>query len=267
MINFMHVYIYDSFLNKKRYEKVLTRVETRITDLGLNGKISRMGLMKNITSTIANELKRGAKTIVAVGNDATVNQVINAMLSQKLGNMAIGAVPLGIIPIDKNKNSIARSLGISWEENACDVLSARRIKKLDIGTINNYCFLANARISNQATVLEISRKYTIEIIEPGEINIINLRTDERNLPEGFNVNPQDGLFELLINSHKAKRFLIALNGASANQSIFPLKKLTIINKKNQPVVIDNFAEVPTPATVNIIKQRIKIIVGKERSFI
>ena len=58
----MHVYIYDSFLGHKKFDNTLARIETRLTDLGLNGKISRMGAMKNIQSTVSNELKRGAKT-------------------------------------------------------------------------------------------------------------------------------------------------------------------------------------------------------------
>ncbi|MCK4553680.1 hypothetical protein KAU19_01815, partial [Candidatus Parcubacteria bacterium] len=64
----MHIYIYDSYVNQKKYDKVLARIETRITDLGLNGKISRLGLMKNIPDLVYNELKRGVKTIIAVGN-------------------------------------------------------------------------------------------------------------------------------------------------------------------------------------------------------
>ena len=38
----MHVYIYDSFLNHKKFEKIIARIETRVTDLGLNGKINRL---------------------------------------------------------------------------------------------------------------------------------------------------------------------------------------------------------------------------------
>jgi len=42
----MHVYVYDSFLNQKKYDRILARLETRITDLGLNGKISILLIMK-----------------------------------------------------------------------------------------------------------------------------------------------------------------------------------------------------------------------------
>ena len=38
-------------------------MEIRLTDLGLNGKIIRLGGIKNIKGTIQNEIKLGAKTI------------------------------------------------------------------------------------------------------------------------------------------------------------------------------------------------------------
>ena len=100
----MHIYIYDSFVNQKKYDKILARIETRITDLELNGKISRLGVMKNIPDIVSNELKRGAKTIIAVGNDKTINQVINSLAGSQ--------VPLGIIPIGRENNQISFALGI-----------------------------------------------------------------------------------------------------------------------------------------------------------
>jgi hypothetical protein len=76
----MHVYIYDDYLNKGKYHKVINRIEIRLTDLGLNGKIIRLGDIKNIKGTIQNEIKLGAKTIIAVGNNQTVNKIIGALV-------------------------------------------------------------------------------------------------------------------------------------------------------------------------------------------
>mgnify|MGYP000966424279 FL=1 len=73
----MHVYIYDEHLNKAKYNRAINRLEIRLTDLGLNGKIIRLGGIKNIKATIQNEIKLGAKTIVAVGNNQTVNKPIS----------------------------------------------------------------------------------------------------------------------------------------------------------------------------------------------
>lgn len=254
----MHVYIYDSFLNQKKYEKVMARVETRITDLGLNGKINRLGPMKNINDLISTELSRGAKTITAVGNDETVCRAINSMAGSD--------VALGIIPISKEKNLIAASLGIGNEEDACDILSARRIIKLDLGQANNLYFLANALITNRGTTIEINKNYSIEIMEGGEVGIVNLAT-EGDIPEcrllykNINSNPQDGILELFIKTKQSKGFLKKLTG----QSVFPFKKLTVINEQH-PVILDGAIEIKTPVEISVAKQALNVIVGKDRGF-
>ncbi|MBU4347581.1 hypothetical protein KKF23_03420 [Patescibacteria group bacterium] len=249
----MHVYIYDSYVNQKKYDKILASIETRITDLGLNGKICRLGLMKNIVSLVDTELKRGAKTIVAVGNDSTVSQVINSM--------AGSSVPLGIIPMGKDNNLIAAGLGIGLEEEACDILSARRITKLNLGQANNLYFLAKAAITNKGTVVEIDKNYSIEIMGPGEINIINLNINNEPLPEKIKIDPQDGILELFIKTKDSKSFFKKIIG----QSVFPFKTLTILNESH-PIILDNSIKVPAPAEISIAKQKLNVIVGKGRSF-
>lgn len=261
----MHVYIYDSFLNKKRYDNVLARVETRLTDLGLNGKIARLGPMKNIRSIVENELKRGAKTIVAVGNDQTVSQVINAMSGAEQIKMPKSSAPLGIIPIGKNNNYIASSLGIEFEELACDILAARRIEKLDLCLANNNFFISNATITSDGTILEIDKTYSIEITGRGEINIINLPAGDKNLPAKAKSSPHDGIFELFIKT-KTKGGFFKINAGAVGESIFSLKKLTILNNKNYPAILDGVLEAATPVEISILKQKLNVIVGKERSF-
>jgi len=231
----------------------MARIETRITDLGLNGKISRLGLMKNIPDLVSNELRRGAKTIIAVGNDKTVNQVINSLAGSR--------VPLGIIPIGREHNQIASALGVEPEEAACDVLSARRIINLDLGKANNQYFLTNAIIANQETIVEIDKNYSIEIMERGQVNIINMPANDQGLPENAKFNPQDGILELFIKTKQSKNFLKKIIG----QSVFPFNKLTIINK-HHPVILDGVVKISAPVEISAAGQMLNVIVGKERGF-
>ena len=53
-------------------------------DLGLNGKIIRLGGIKKIKGTIQNEIKLGAKTIIAVGNNQTVNKIIGSIIDTEI---------------------------------------------------------------------------------------------------------------------------------------------------------------------------------------
>lgn len=250
----MHVYIYDSFVNQKKYQNALARVETRITDLGLNGKISRLGVMTKIQDIVANEVKRGAKTIIAVGNDQTINQAINSLVGLP--------VPLAIIPIGDEYNTVSSCLGIESAEAACDILSARRIEKLDLGRANNFYFLTNASITGKGTVVEINQDYSIEILEKGSIHIVNLPPENKqSLPARGKFDPQDGRLELYIKTEAKKNLFKKI----VDQSVFTFEKLTI-NNNSYPLLIDNATKVDPPVEINIAKRAINMIVGKQRNF-
>lgn len=250
----MHVYIYDSFLNHSKYNSLLAKIETRITDLGLNGKICRLGAIKNFNNTIQGEIARGAKTIIAVGNDATVSQVVNALAGSE--------VPLGIIPIGKENNLIASALGIDIDLTACDVLSARRVEQLDLGEVNGLYFLTEASITTDQTMVEINQDYTIEILEPGEVKIVNLPLNRLDLPEAAKFNPQDKHLELYIKTSAPKKLL---KKGAAGQSVFSFKRLSIQNNQHS-LLLDNLTELQLPATVSISNFTINVIVGKNRNF-
>lgn len=249
----MNVFIYDSFLNQKKYARLLEQLETRITDLGLNGKISRLSPTRNIREAINGELKRGATAIIAVGNNKTVNQTINCLA----GNQ----VPLGIIPIGENNNSVAKSLGVESIETACDVLSARLLAKLDLGLANQTYFLSNVSINNQNTIIDMNKNYTIETKEKGLIYVFNLLGKQIKPPAGIKFMPDDGRLELVISSYGQKGFF----AKEAHQSIFKIKKITIHNLKNQ-LTIDEAVSLAAPAEITVVKKHLTVIVGKNRNF-
>lgn len=248
----MHIYIYDSFLNQKKYNNILTKIETRITDLGLNGKISRLGALKNVRDAVERELRAGAKTITAVGNNQTINQVAGALVKAN--------IPLGIIPVGRENNSIAGALGIKSELSACDILSARRIEKLDLGLANNQIFLEKASITNQGTLIEIN-DCSIEILEDGQIEIINFSEKGASRPPKGKFDPRDGSLELFIKTKAGKNFFKKIIG----QSIFSFTKLFLINK-NRPLLLDGSLSLETPVEIGVAKQKLSVIVGKERGF-
>ena len=249
----MNIFVYDSFLNQKKHDRLLARLETRITDLGLNGKISRLSPTRNVSETIASELRRGAKTVIAVGNNKTVNQIINSLAGSQ--------VPLGIIPIGENNNDIAKSLGIESAEAACDILSARLLTKLDLGLANQTYFLSNASVNNQGTVIDMNKNYTIETAEKGSTYVFNLIGKQIKLPPKVKSRPDDGLLELIVNTHGNKNFFARKD----YQSIFKIKKITIHNLKNQ-LILDGSIALAAPAEITVVKKYLNVIVGKNRNF-
>lgn len=246
----MYIYIYDIYVSEKKYESTIARIETRITDLGLNGKIVRLSVMSSLFETIKNELKKGAKTITVVGNDSILNQAITAIVRLSPTNAAFKNVPLGFIPVGKKNNTLVAFLGLDLEESACDALSARRIKYINLGIANNNHFLTHATIPTSGTIIEIDKTYTIEISEPGEVGIVNLLKDD-DMAENL---------ELYIKTKSTKKFLPIIK-SGGEQSVFSFKNLTVINKKF-PITLDNSLEVKSPINISLAQEKLNIIVGK-----
>ncbi len=244
----MHVYIYDDYLNKSKYNKIVNRVEIRLTDLGLNGKIIRLSGIKNIKGSIQGEIKLGAKTIVAVGNNQTVNKIIGAIIDTDVYGDFQKKTILGLIPIGED-NSIATSFGIKEAEEACNILLARRVEKIDIGLAGNHHFLNQATISALNTSLEID-DFSLEIKARGEVKIVNLLSDPR---EAFKSNPHDGRLDIFI---RAKR---------NEESFLSAKKFKIINPQAQ-LLVDGVINLNTPIELSVLKDKLNVIVGKERLF-
>lgn len=243
----MHVYIYDDYLNKSRYNKAVNRMEIRLTDLGLNGKIIRLGSIKNIKSAIQNEIRLGAKTIVAVGNNQTANKIIGAIIEADIYSDFQKNTLLGIIPIGGD-NSIAASFGIKDEEEACNILLARRIEKIDLGLIGDYYFLNEVEVESRGAIINL-KNYSLEPEEKGKIQIINLLSNKNN---NINSNPHDGLLDVLITSRKKDLSLLRLDNF---EIISPNK-----------ILVDGVIEISAPAEVSIAKNKLNVIVGKNRSF-
>ncbi len=120
----MYYYVYDEFVQDQKYERELAQIESRLTDLGISGKIARLALFRDPEEMIRDEVRKGVKTVIAVGNDVTLRKVIDAVSS-------LGAT-LGVIPIGKESNSIAGILGVPSGVAACDTISARIVEEIDL---------------------------------------------------------------------------------------------------------------------------------------
>jgi len=243
----MYVYIYDDFLDSSRYNKTINKIEIRLTDLGLNGKIIRLGGIKNIKGTIQNEIKLGTNTFVAVGNNQTVNKIISAVISSETYGDLRDRTLLGIIPVGGD-NSIANSFGIKNELDACNILLARRVEKIDLGLVSGHYFLNEAVVQSIDTRININ-DYSLESSEKGKIRIINLLS---SADENIISNPHDGLLDIVIKVKKRTEAVLRTN------------RLTINSSHN--ILIDGTIEIESPADISVMKNKINIVVGKNRLF-
>lgn len=246
----MNLYVYDDFLNKSRYNRAINRIEIRLTDLGLGGKIIRLGAIKNINSLIQQEIRNGAKNIIAVGNNETANKVASALVDDKLNEIFSKDLIFSIIPVGDNQ-SIANSLGIEKEEKACNIILARRIELINVAEISKNYFLNKAEIFNESVNIDLKDNYEIETPKNSKTTIYNLNDDIDFQNNDLFITNKDNL-------------KILIKEKSGNYSFFANNKVKITNKAN--ILLDNYKTLSLPNEINIIKNKLKVIVGKNRMF-
>ena len=248
----MYHYIYDSFLSDKRYENDLSQIEARILALGINGRMDKLTILKNLKEIVEDSVKKGAETLVVIGDDMTLGKVISYIAPFR--KVILGYIPLG------PKQSIARLLGIPAGVAACDVLSKRMVKKFDLGKVNEKYFLFSLNVTKNNVVVECDDHYHFETIIPSSLlRICNLGM----LEEGVFFNPGDGLLEAVVVSQNFGWNIF--KKSYKKDSIFPFKKAKIkCETECVPLLLDGQTIVKTPAVVEIAPGRLSIIVGKER---
>ncbi|PIT90579.1 MAG: hypothetical protein COU22_01295 [Candidatus Komeilibacteria bacterium CG10_big_fil_rev_8_21_14_0_10_41_13] len=252
----MYLYIYDTFLNNKKYLNLLNGIENRLADLEIKGKICRLNILKNMKEVIEEGIKKGTQTIVAVGDDLTFSKIVNIIADLD--------VTLGIIPIN-NKSKVAEILGIPEGEKACDILAQRLVKKLDLGKINHQYFIDSATIDDPNVVLDFDKFQISPTFKDSSVNLCNLGflTNDQSIYKQKISVPTDGFLEAVITPNKKSFF----NNKDKKQSIFPFKKI-MIGSKAEPVTvtIDQQAVFKTPVEVSIEPKKLKVIVGSKRLF-
>lgn len=247
----MNIYIYDNFLTKNKYKRTLNRVEIRLTDLGLNGKIIRLGLIKNVKEFIQSEIKNGARNITAVGNNLTVNKIINAILTDNAYDFFKKDLLFSIIPIGDN-NSIANSFGISKAEEACDIILARRKKEIDVGIAKESLFLNKLDLNSVNLEIDINNEFKLKALKQVKLSILNINSNKK-FPYSEKISPCDRRLDLLIEGKKNDLSFIS-------SSIFNISG-------EGEAILDDSLKIKAPFKVGLFEKKLNIIVGKNRSFL
>lgn len=252
------MYLYDNFLREKKYQSTIKAMETRLTDFGIAGKILRLQKFTNPESIIKDEIARGARAIVIVGNDETFGRV--------LSRAATNDILFGFLPVGQG-NSIADVLGIPVGEDACDVLAKRRKVLLDVGWFNNRYFVSqlyipvsDIRVEYDDTFSVISRNGGLELV------VCNLQpyTFRGKGGKDYVVHPQDGKLEAFLRPLLKKSII----GKSVFEepSIFPFEEMVVTGTKPFVVEADGKRSKETKITIRLAKKRVHMVVGKERQF-
>ena len=253
----MYLYLYDNFLKQKNFDSVVGTIETRLTDYEIAGKVLRLSHFTSEYDIIVDEARRGVKTVVIVGNDATFGRVLSRSASI---DMTFGFIPVG------PKNDIANVLGIPVGEGACDVLSRRRVVPLDVGWFNNRYFVSQLSIPPSDIEVNYDDRFTVR---PGnasmELVVCNLQpyVFVTKGQKDIVVHPQDGKLEAFLRPVVKSGWF---GKHYEEPSIFPFEQMRVRGSRAFTVVADGKESKEVDIQIRLAKGKIKMIVGKERRF-
>jgi diacylglycerol kinase (ATP) len=290
----MYYYIINPASGGGKINKVQDKLKDRLKQLGIAGEFAKSTGPGDIEKLTRIALEKGFKTIVAVGGDGTINEIINA-----IGNSgaALGIIPLG------SSNELSRMLGINDWQSACNILAARKIEEVDLGLIDEKVFVTAASIGFDNILFDLKRKQTSGAL--GKFSFITklstaaktfkpvhltLDFDNRYTVETDCLNfslsngaflpylpqqskPQDNMLDAVLISHlsfsdilKYGQGVLNLEKKPGQISIFHTKKIKISSSKPVPVSADGKIVAHTPVTIRVSDRKLKVIVSRKRQF-
>lgn len=144
-----------------RGERAIASVSALLRDKGLDFELVRTGHAGHGEELARRALSDGCRTVVALGGDGTVNEVVNGLsVDQDGGPKPAEGVTLGVIPIGSG-NDFAYAAGLpSRVPDAVERLAEGKARQVDVGCINDRLFVYGVGMGLIAEANVESRKIT-----------------------------------------------------------------------------------------------------------
>jgi diacylglycerol kinase (ATP) len=280
----MHYYILDqNSLPMEKFEKLQTELSGLLAEFKVAGEAARVTPLRTVQDLVDTASQRGTKTLVACGNDDTFNLMLAALKGRDF--------TLGFIPFNETSN-LAGLLGIDSVFTGVKTIAARRIEKIDLAKISGSYFISylefgvmshNIKTAGMWQGLKLlsseSKAFTIRVDDSYNITInglgglvVNIRSSSSQNEKI--ANPTDGNLDLLILERLNKMQILRYRQAIAegnlekvpNTSVIKCKKIQFLEPRGFNLTMLGRVVAKFPAMVEIIPQRLRLIVGKNRTF-
>jgi diacylglycerol kinase family enzyme len=129
----MYYYVVNPAAGRGQIKNIQDKLRNRLDELGIRGEWAKTTGPGEATRMTHAAIASGHTTIVAVGGDDTVNEVINGV---ERANVAVGIIPIG------SGNRLAAQLGIVTWPQACEALAARRLTSYSLIAAGQKFFLS-----------------------------------------------------------------------------------------------------------------------------
>ncbi len=280
----MYYYILDQHnLPIDKFEKLQTELQGLLAEFKISGETARVTPLRSINDLIDTASQRGIRTLIACGSDDTFNQMLASLKGRDF--------TLGFIPFDEN-SYLGKILGVPNVYTGAKTIAARRIQKIDLARISGNYFISYLEFGvlsqklkgagfwqaikmlstePQNLTLRIDDSYNINITALGGM-VANTRSTSSHTQSI--ANPTDGNLDVLILEKLNKADILRYRKYIADGCLEKVPKTSVIKCKKvqflqpQGYSLTMLGRVITkfPAVVEIIPQRLKMIVGKQRTF-
>lgn len=252
----MYLYLYDGLLKARPYERVLSTLETQLTDLGIAGKIVRLSTLLSPKQIITDEMRRSKelRTVVVVGDDTSFTKIV-----QQTADIPVtfGWVPIG------PQTDLAERIGLPYGAACAPVLSRRRVIALDVGQFNQYFFIDSCHVPMSHVTMSLNGAISISgVAQQMQCDIWNLSPSSVGaLPPGYAPSPVDRQLEIVLQP-VARRGMFRSEVASA--SIFPFTEARLKFEKTVSVIVDGRPYKENQMVVHLASRQMKLIVDRSR---
>ena len=133
----MYYYILNPAAGDGAINQLQEKLRARLNQIQISGEFAKTTGPGEATKMTEAAIAKGYTTVVAVGGDGTVNEVMNGITKD---NVALGIIPIG------HTNRLAKHLGINNWQQACEVLAARRLINYSLMAAGQHYFLSSLKI-------------------------------------------------------------------------------------------------------------------------
>ena len=280
----MYYYILDpTNIATEKFERYQIELQGLLAEFNVSGETARVTPLRSITDLVDIASNRGVKTIVACGNDDT----FNLMLASLRGRDFV----LGFIPLDEN-SYLGKILGVNSIASAVKTIAGRRIERIDLANVGPAYFISYLELglslneikkagffsglrmlgsSTTNITIRIDDSYNLEI---DTLSTLIVNTRSTSSKDASVANPTDGYLDILILEKcktsdllRYKSLIIeGLFEQVPNSSVIRCKQVECLEPKGTPIRLAGKVITKFPATIHIAQERLRMIVGKTRTF-
>lgn len=280
----LYYYIFDQGnLPVEKYEQLHSETTGLMAEFKISGETARVTPLRSISDLVDTASQRGAKTLVACGSDDTFNLMLAALKGRDF--------TLGLVPFDEN-SYLAKILGLDNVFTGVKTIAARRLEKIDLAKIAGSYFISFLEFGVMSQNLKgggLFSNLKMLSVEPKNIHIriddaynLNLQalgglivnTRSTLCKSQTIANPTDSNLDLLVLEKLSKTEIFKYRKIIAEGCLEQVPKTTVIKCKKieffepRGLALTMLGRIVAklPSVVEIIPQRLKMIVGKNRTF-